>query len=66
VPYGFGLSYTTFDYSGATFDVKDDKVIAKVTVKNSGKVAGDEVVQFYVGFSKSKVDRPVKSLSQGF
>jgi len=65
VPYGFGLSYTTFDFSDALFEVKDGKVIAKVTVKNSGKVEGDEVVQFYVGFSKSKVDRPVKSL-RGF
>jgi beta-glucosidase len=65
VPYGFGLSYTTFEYSGASFEVKNGSVIAKVTVKNTGKVAGDEVAQFYAGFSKSKVDRPVKSL-RGF
>jgi beta-glucosidase len=65
VPYGFGLSYTTFEYSGASFEVNGDNVIAKVTVKNSGKTEGDEVVQFYVGFSKSMIDRPVKSL-RGF
>jgi beta-glucosidase len=65
VPYGFGLSYTTFEYSGASFEVKGDNVIANVTVKNSGKREGDEVVQFYVGFSESKVARPVKSL-RGF
>jgi beta-glucosidase len=65
VPYGFGLSYTSFEYSGASFEVKGDTVIAGVTVKNSGNLEGDEVVQFYVGFSKSKIDRPVKSL-RGF
>lgn len=65
VPYGFGLSYTTFGYSGAAFEVKGDAVTAKVTVKNTGKIEGDEVVQFYAGFSKSKIDRPLKSL-RGF
>ncbi|MFP3040758.1 glycoside hydrolase family 3 C-terminal domain-containing protein [Treponema primitia] len=65
VPYGFGLSYTGFDISAPSFEVKDSKVIAKATVRNTGKCAGDEVVQFYVGFSKSKVDRPIKSL-RGF
>jgi beta-glucosidase len=65
VPYGFGLSYTSFEYSGASFKVEGDTVIASVTVKNSGKRDGDEVAQFYVGFSKSNIDRPVKSL-RGF
>jgi beta-glucosidase len=65
VPYGFGLSYTSFEYSGASFELKGDSVIASVRVKNSGRLEGDEVVQFYVGFSNSKVDRPVKSL-RGF
>jgi beta-glucosidase len=65
VPYGFGLSYTSFEYSSASFKVKGDTVIASVTVKNSGKRDGDEVVQFYAGFSKSSIDRPVKSL-RGF
>ncbi|MDR0706852.1 MAG: fibronectin type III-like domain-contianing protein [Treponema sp.] len=64
-PYGFGLSYTSFEYSGASFEVKGDDVIAGVTVKNSGEREGDEVVQFYAGFSKSKIDRTVKSL-RGF
>jgi beta-glucosidase len=65
VPYGFGLSYTTFAFSNPSFAVKEDAVIAKVTIKNTGKTEGDEVAQFYVGFSNSKVDRPVKSL-RGF
>jgi beta-glucosidase len=65
VPYGFGLSYTTFEFSNVSFKVIGEDVIAQVMVKNTGKIDGDEVVQFYVGFSNSKADRPVKSL-RGF
>ncbi|MGI6577938.1 MAG: beta-glucosidase [Eubacteriales bacterium] len=64
-PYGFGMSYTTFEYLDPVFSVKDDKVVAKCTVKNTGKLAGDEVVQLYIGFKNSAVDRPVKLL-RGF
>ncbi|MFX1431348.1 MAG: glycoside hydrolase family 3 protein, partial [Promethearchaeota archaeon] len=56
-PFGFGLSYTTFNYSNLQSNVKDGKVIATVDVKNTGKVAGDEIVQLYIGFENSKVDR---------
>lgn len=62
VPFGFGLSYTTFDIADASFKVEGDNLVASCTVKNTGKVQGDEVVQLYVGFANSKVDRPVKSL----
>lgn len=65
VPYGFGLSYTTFAISNPSFETKGDVVVAKCRVKNTGSVAGDEVVQFYVGYPNSKIDRPVKSL-RGF
>jgi len=64
-PYGFGLSYTTFDVSDAAFCVQDGVLKAVCRVKNTGKVAGAEVVQMYVGFENSKVDRPVKIL-RGF
>ena len=64
-PYGFGMSYTTFEYSDPVFRVENDKILARCTVKNTGKMAGDEVVQLYVGFRNSAVDRPVKSL-RGF
>ncbi|WP_059053697.1 beta-glucosidase family protein [Paenibacillus senegalimassiliensis] len=65
LPYGFGLSYTQFTLSDAHFKVEKDQIIATCQVQNTGKVTGDETVQLYVGFSQSKVDRPVKVL-RGF
>ena len=64
-PYGHGLSYTTFKVSDAEFGTTEDGVAASCTVKNTGDRTGTEVVQMYVGFSHSKVDRPVKIL-RGF
>ncbi|MHA6533097.1 beta-glucosidase family protein [Paenibacillus sp. BAC0078] len=63
--YGFGLSYTSFAISNADFAGVDDQIVAKCEVKNTGRVTGDEVLQLYVGFRNSKVDRPVKVL-RGF
>lgn len=60
LPYGFGLSYTTFQVSEASFAVEGDKVFATCKIKNAGKVEGTEVLQMYVGFSKSSIDRPLK------
>ncbi len=50
-PFGYGLSYTQFDYSDVkvTYDRKTDEYTATVKVTNSGNVAGREVVQLYVG-----------------
>jgi beta-glucosidase len=65
-PFGYGLSYTTYAYenlSVATPRVtRDGRVAVSVDVTNTGKRAGEEVVQLYVGFEGSKVDRPVKLL----
>ena len=51
-PFGYGLSYTTFEYSNLSFDKLSiggtDDLTATVDVKNTGKMAGDEVVQVYV------------------
>lgn len=64
-PYGYGLSYTTFGF----FDVKawwdKDELVASVKVKNTGDRSGAEVVQLYVGFEGSAVDRPIRQL-RGF
>ncbi|HEX6738040.1 MAG TPA: glycoside hydrolase family 3 C-terminal domain-containing protein, partial [Vicinamibacteria bacterium] len=68
-PFGHGLSYTTYRYSNLTLPsdrVPADGILrASVDVTNTGRRAGREVVQLYVGFGDSKVDRPVKLL-RGF
>lgn len=65
LPYGFGLSYTTFEVSDAAFCADDREVTAVCKVTNTGNRDGKEVVQFYVGYSNSGVDRPVRIL-RGF
>jgi beta-glucosidase len=67
-PFGFGLSYTTFEYSGfqVTKSVKlGEPVRISLKVKNTGKVAGKEVVQIYVADRQSSLVRPPKEL-KGF
>ena len=68
-PFGFGLSYTTFKISNISLDkasVKGkDSFTVSVDVENTGKVAGAEVVQIYMGDDECSVDRPPKEL-QGF
>ncbi|NDL68404.1 beta-glucosidase family protein [Anaerotalea alkaliphila] len=65
LPYGFGGSYTTFEISDPAFKAEKDQVLASCKVRNTGGRAGEEVVQLYVGFGNSAVDRPVKLL-RGF
>ena len=68
-PFGHGLSYTTFEYS----DLRTDKdsmqdtgsMEVSVDIKNTGKVAGKEVVQLYIADQESTVIRPIKEL-KGF
>jgi beta-glucosidase len=65
-PFGFGLSYTTFDYSAVKLTkpemkMNDTQEVA-VTVTNTGKIAGEEVVQLYVHDLKGSVTRPVREL----
>ena len=61
-PFGYGLSYTTFDISEPTVEVFDKTAKISVNVKNTGDVKGAEVVQLYIGCEGSAVDRPVKIL----
>ena len=65
LPYGFGMSYTTFSLSSPAFGVEGNHLWAKCRVKNTGGRTGDEVIQLYVGFSNSSLDRPDKLL-RGF
>ena len=68
-PFGYGLSYTTFDYSPITLSndqlPMDQSVTASVTVTNTGNVKGTEVVQLYIGDRVAKGVRPYKEL-RGF
>jgi len=68
-PFGFGLSYTTFAYdtlmlSRTQYSFKDT-IVATIRVTNTGKVAGEEIVQLYVRDLVGSVTRPVKEL-KGF
>ena len=64
-PLGFGLSYTTFEYSKPKcyqYIHKNDGVVIKITVKNTGSVAGKEVVQVYVQAPKGRLEKPAQEL----
>lgn len=68
-PFGFGLSYTTFDYRDLKVETpevrRDGNLVVSLTVANTGQVAGEEVVQLYVRDLVGSVTRPVKEL-KGF
>jgi beta-glucosidase len=65
-PFGYGMSYTTFEYS----DIKlsktqlkgDEKLTTSFTLTNNGKMAGEEVVQLYIQQPVASISRPVKEL----
>jgi beta-glucosidase len=61
-PFGYGLSYTTFAYSGAKITPTATGFAATVTVKNTGKVAGKEVVELYISAPKGKLEKPANEL----
>ncbi len=68
-PFGYGMSYTTFEISNLRADKRemtaDGKLTVTVDVRNTGSVAGAEVLQLYISDSKSSQPRPVKEL-KGF
>jgi beta-glucosidase len=64
-PFGFGLSYTTFSHDSAEVRVNEGSVEVSVNVINTGERAGDQVMQFYIGFDQSSVEREHKLL-KGF
>ena len=62
-PFGFGLSYTTFEYSDAKIAQKNDIYDVTVTVKNTGSLEGKEVVELYISAPDNKAaNKPAKEL----
>ena len=68
-PFGYGLSYTNYDYDNLIIKEKtlteEGKLVASIDITNTGDMGGEEIVQLYVGFKNSSIDRPVKLL-RGF
>jgi beta-glucosidase len=68
-PFGYGLSYTSFDYSDLKLSKTklkgDETLTATVTITNTGKYAGEETVQLYISDPVASVTRAVKDL-KGF
>jgi beta-glucosidase len=67
-PFGYGLSYTTFNFSGLTVPAsvtKGKNITVTATVKNTGKTDGEEVVQLYISYPDVKEKAPLKTL-KGF
>lgn len=61
-PFGYGLSYTRFEYSNPGVALQKDVIDFYITVKNTGSVAGKEAVQVYAAAPESSMDKPVKEL----
>ena len=65
-PFGYGMSYSNFDYSDIRLSKTqlqgDEKLTASITLTNSGKFAGEEVVQLYIQDPVASISRPVKEL----
>ena len=61
-PFGYGLSYTTFEFGKPTIKAKGDEIEVSVTVKNTGKVSGKQVAEVYVTAPKGAYEKPAKEL----
>lgn len=62
--FGYGLSYTSFKYGPVSLNTKtkNKNIVASVTITNTGKFAGKEIVQLYISAPKGKIDKPNEEL----
>jgi len=67
-PFGYGLSYTTFEYSATKAEKEqfavNEKIKVSATIKNTGKIDGSEIVQLYIRDLSASITRPVKELKR--
>jgi beta-glucosidase len=61
-PFGYGLSYTRFEYSNFEIKIEGEKILSSMSIKNSGEFDGDEVVQVYTRKIDPEFWRPIKQL----
>ncbi len=61
-PFGYGLSYTSFEYSDLSIKEKEDEIVATLTVKNIGVKEGREIVQLYVQGPDTDFFKPIREL----
>jgi len=61
-PFGYGLSYTDFEYKSMDISVDNGMINIRVNLENSGEAAGKEVVEIYVSKPDTEIDRPVQEL----
>ena len=61
-PFGYGLSFTTFEFTKPAVRVNGDVITISITVKNTGSVSGKEVAQVYVAAPKGRIEKPVQEL----
>ncbi len=61
-PFGYGLSYTTFEYSDAKVSATDDQISVTITIKNNGNKTGKEVVELYASAPGKDMDKPIREL----
>lgn len=62
-PFGYGLSYTSFDTSVSSVEVNGDEITVNAEVKNTGSIAGKEVVQVYVSLPNGELDKAYQDLA---
>lgn len=62
-PFGYGLSYTSFEIGETDTDIKGSAVSVRVPVKNTGKRAGKEIVELYVSCPRGRLDQPYQALA---